>query len=76
MEPRIETDNTRRTWRDIEEAAVRDPLLRGTVAIVERGELTREEALIACVLTFSRIVEDMAEKEVRRLQRATDAVQR
>jgi len=39
-----------KSWRDIEEAALTEPLLYQLVTIVQRGDMTREQALIQAVL--------------------------
>ena len=35
-----------KTWEDVEEAALHDAVLHQAVTLVERGDLTREEAMI------------------------------
>jgi len=39
-----------KTWTDIERAALNEPILYQLVVLVERGDLTREQGLIAAVL--------------------------
>jgi hypothetical protein len=39
-----------KSWRDIEDAALTEPILFQLVALVRRGDFTREEALIHAVL--------------------------
>jgi len=47
----------RKTWKDVEEAALFEPVLHQAVTLVRRGDLTREEALIAAVLGLVEIKE-------------------
>ncbi len=44
-----------KTWQDIEEAARNEPILHMMVTLVERGDMTREQALIAAVLGLAEI---------------------
>jgi hypothetical protein len=44
-------------WRDVEVAAVHDPVLHAAVTLVERGDLTREEAMMWAALSLSAIAE-------------------
>jgi hypothetical protein len=46
-----------KTWKDVEEAALFEPVLHQAVTLVQRGDLTREEALIAAVLGLVEIKE-------------------
>ncbi len=58
-----------KTWTDIEERALFDPLLHQAVTLVERGDVTREEALIAVALAFSQMVEGQRKRLVEELAR-------
>lgn len=40
----------KKTWRDIEEAALNEPILYQAVTLVQRGDFTQMEALIAVTL--------------------------
>lgn len=46
-----------KSWRDVEEAALTEPILYQLVTLVERGDLTREQALIAAVLGMVTVKE-------------------
>lgn len=56
-----------KTWTDIEEAALTDPTLHQMVTLVERGDLTREQALILTVLAFSKSLKEWQQREVDRV---------
>lgn len=43
-------------WRDIEQLSLHDPVLHAAVTRVRQGALSREEALIAAVMSFSEQV--------------------
>jgi hypothetical protein len=58
-----------KTWTDIEERALFDPLLHQAVTLVQMGELTKEEALIQVALGFSQMVEDQRTRLVEELRR-------
>jgi hypothetical protein len=50
-----------KTWDYVERAALHDPVLHAAVTHVRQGHSTREEALIAAVLTFSFLQVDVRE---------------
>lgn len=64
-----EENTTMKTWRDIEERALFDPLLHQAVSLVRRGDLTQEQALITAVLGLSQMVEDQRARLIEELQR-------
>lgn len=54
------------TWEDIERLARRYPAAAATIILVERGELTREEALVSLVFWFAAAFQQMFSAEVER----------
>lgn len=58
-----------KTWTDIEERALFDPLLHQAVTLVRMGDLTKEEALIQVALGLSAMVEDQRTRLIEDLQR-------
>jgi hypothetical protein len=59
-----------RTWADVLQAARDCPVLHHMCTRVERGEITREEGLIAAVLWLSGERRRLQAREVERLQNA------
>lgn len=57
-----------KSWRDIEEAALTEPILYQLVALVQRGDFTREEALIHAVLGLVAMKEKQRQAIVELLE--------
>lgn len=62
-----------KTWTDIESAALMDPILYQMVKLVDRGDLTREQALIVVALGFSRWRKELQEMTISSLRAAEAA---
>ena len=60
-----------KTWADIQRAALTDPFLYRAVILVDRGDLTREEALIQVALALSVVRAQMHEQIVTLLEHST-----
>lgn len=64
----------KKTWLDVEAAALHDPILHMAVTLVHQGDYTHEEALIGAVLHFSKQAKRMMEygmssaSEIRKAQ--------
>lgn len=55
-----------KTWRDIEEAALTDPILHAALHYQRAGALTREQSLIAAIFAL-KAVNDMHRNELLRI---------
>jgi hypothetical protein len=62
---------TVKSWRDIEDAALTEPILFQLVALVRRGDFTREEALIHAVLGLVSMKEKQRQAIVELLETRT-----
>jgi hypothetical protein len=58
------------TWEDIERLALHYPLVHQAVSYVRRGDMTKEQALIALVFGLADMFQKMFSAEVER--RATE----
>lgn len=57
------------TWEDIETLAVSYPVLHHAVTLVERGDMTREQALIAAVFALAGAFQKLFQERVDSLMR-------
>lgn len=57
------------TWADIERMALHYPACHGAVVMVQRGEWTREEALVRLVFAFAIAWQGLFSAEIERLLR-------
>jgi hypothetical protein len=64
--PPIERPGYPPTWEDIEQLARNYTEVRTACIMVERGELTREQALIMLVFTYADLFQRMFSAEVDR----------
>lgn len=55
------------TWEDIERLSLHYPALHAAVTLVERGDLTREQALILAVFALADAFQQLYRAEVERL---------
>ena len=55
-------------WRDLEKAALTDPVIQQALELFKREYYTRIEALIVCVLEQSKIIENQRNEIVRLLE--------
>lgn len=61
----------KKTWHDVERAAVHDPVLHAAVTVAHMGTLTREEALMAAAISLSEAHARLANKFVEATMRCT-----
>jgi hypothetical protein len=61
------TTEAKMTWEDIERAAINDVVLYQAVTLMQRGDLTREQALIMAALKLSEIRQNQHEQIVKLL---------
>lgn len=57
------------TWDDLERAALNDPYLHWLVTVVRSGKATREQVLIAAVLSLSRAHTALLQQNTERRMR-------
>lgn len=54
------------TWEDIERLSLHNPVLHQVVTLVQRGDLTREQALILAVFSLADSFQQLYRAEVER----------
>jgi hypothetical protein len=67
--PPVELPNFPPTWEDIERLAMHYPVVYHAVAMVERGDWTREQALMMTVFALAQAFQKLFSAEVERKMR-------